>query len=81
MSQKPPGSVNEIREERFVETEGEAVEVLSKDESDRIREQAKRSLWDNNPTTSSDFDGVTAASLSPETGKSVTGLPLFSLKG
>ena len=41
MNENQPGSVDAIREERFVETEADAFVFLSKEESDRIRERAK----------------------------------------
>jgi len=41
MSKNEPGSLEVIREERFVETDVNAFVVLSKEESDRIIEEAR----------------------------------------
>ena len=41
MIKKEPGSIQVIREERFVETDVNAFVVLSKEESDRIIEQTR----------------------------------------
>ena len=41
MSKKGPDSLDDIREERFIETDVNAFVVLSKEESDRIIEKAR----------------------------------------
>ena len=43
MNENQPGTVDTLREERFVETDAAAFVFLSKEESNRIRERAKRS--------------------------------------
>ena len=41
MNENQPGSIDAVREERFVETDEDAFVFLSREESDRIRDKAR----------------------------------------